>query len=159
MKKRMLTMLLAAFTAVGMTACGGEEVATQEVEYDMVFENQTGMDVSKLEIRYAEDADWSEITLTEAEWKNSYGMPVSMAGQMPVAEDSWQVQMTFADDKTMIWEGVDFEDETILTFSIDTDGEPVVEIGQEAPETEPTEIEADEEELADDTADLEMEEE
>ena len=159
MKKRMLTMLLAAFTAVGMTACGGEEVATQEVEYDMVFENQTGMDVSKLEIRYAEDADWSEITLTEAEWKNSYGMPVSMAGQMPVAEDGWQVQMTFADDETMIWEGVDFEDETILTFSIDTDGQPVVEIGQEAPETEPTEIEADEEELADDTADLEMEEE
>lgn len=159
MKKRMLTMLLAAFTAVGMTACGGEEVATQEVEYDMVFENQTGMDVSKLEIRYAEDADWSEITLTEAEWKNSYSMPVSMAGQMPVAEDGWQVQMTFADDKTMIWEGVDFEDETILTFSIDTDGQPVVEIGQEAPETEPTEIEADEEELTDDTADLEMEEE
>lgn len=159
MKKRMLTMLLAAFTAVGMTACGGEEVATQEVEYDMVFENQTGMDVSKLEIRYADDADWSEITLTEGEWKNSYGMPVSMAGQMPVVEDGWQVQMTFADHETMIWEGVDFEDETVLTFSIDTNGEPVVEIGEEAPEAELTETEADEEEVADDTADLEIEEE
>ncbi len=158
MKKRMLTMLLAAIGAVGMTACGGEEVATQEVEYDMVFENQTGMDVSKLEIRYAEDADWSEITLTEAEWKNSYGMPVSMAGQMPVAEDGWQVQMTFDDHETMIWEGVDFEDETILTFSIDADGEPVVEIGEEALETEPTETEAPAEALDGEEAVLEAKE-
>lgn len=158
MKKRMLTMLLAAFAAVGMTACGGEEVATQEVEYDMVFENQTGMDVSKLEIRYAEDADWSEITLTEAEWKNSYGMPVSMAGQMPVAEGGWQVQMTFSDHETMIWKGVDFEDETILTFFIDADGEPVVEIGEEALETEPTETEAPAEALDGEEAVLEAKE-
>lgn len=158
MKKRMLTMLLAAIGAVGMTACGGEEVATQEVEYDMVFENQTGMDVSKLEIRYAEDADWSEITLTEAEWKNSYGMPVSMAGQMPVAEDGWQIQMTFDDHETMIWEGVDFEDETILTFSIDVDGEPVVEIGEGALETEPTETEAPAEALDREEAVLEAKE-
>lgn len=155
MKKRMLTMLLAAFAAVGMTACGGKEVETQEVEYDMTFENETGMDVSKLEIRYAEDADWSEITLTEAEWKNSYEMPVSMAGQMPVAEDGWQVQMTFADGETMIWEGVDFEDETALTFSLDAEGTPVVEIGTEAPATELTETDA----FVDDTADLEIEEE
>lgn len=159
MRKRMFAMLLAAIGAVSMTACGGEEVPTQEVEYDMTFQNQTGMDVSKLEIRYADDADWSEITLTETEWKNGYGMPVSMAGQMPVAEDGWQVQMTFADHETMIWDGVDFEDETILTFSIDTDGEPMVEMAEKAPETEPIETEADEEELADDAANPEIEEE
>ena len=60
MKKRILALLLAVVAAVGMTACGGgNEVATTEVDYDMTFENQTGIDVSKLEIRYAEDADWS----------------------------------------------------------------------------------------------------
>lgn len=155
MKKRMLTMLLAAFAAVGMTACGGKEVETQEVEYDMTFDNETGMDVSKVEIRYAADADWSEITLAEAEWKNSYEMPVSMTGQMPVAEDGWQLQMTFADGEAMIWEGVDFEDETALTFSVDAEGTPVVEIGTEAPETELTETDA----FVDDTADPEIEEE
>ncbi|MGN0135672.1 hypothetical protein [Anaerotignum sp.] len=158
MKKRMLTMMLAAFAAVGMAACGSKEVATQEVEYDMMFENQTGKDVSKLEIRYADDVDWSEITLTEAEWKNSYEMPVSMAGQMPVAEDGWQVQMTFDDHETMIWEGVDFADETNLTFSIGPDGQPLVEIGIEAPETGLTETEAPETEFDGDADELEMEE-
>ena len=68
MKKRVLAIFLAAFAAVGMTACGGKEVATQEVDYDMTFENQTGIDVSKLEIRYAEDADWSEIALTDGNY-------------------------------------------------------------------------------------------
>lgn len=136
MKKRILTMMLAAFAMVGMTACGKEEVATQEVEYDMTFENQTGMDASKLEIRYADNADWSEISLTEAEWKSSYEMPVSMRGQMPVAEDGWQVQMTFADGETQVWDGVEFADEEILTFSISEDGEPMVEIGADAPEAE-----------------------
>ena len=76
MKKRILAMFLTVFAAVGMTACGGKEVETQEVDYDMTFENQTGIDVSVLEIRYAEDADWSEIALTDGEWKSGYQMPV-----------------------------------------------------------------------------------
>ena len=134
MKKRILAMLLAAFAAVGMTACGGEEVATQEVDYDMTFENQTGMDVSKLEIRYAEDADWMEISLEDDTWASSYQIPVSMAGQMPVAEDGWQVQMTFDDDEPCVWEGVEFDDAEVITFSLTEDGEPLAEIGVEAPE-------------------------
>ena len=134
MKKRILAMLLAAFAAVGMTACGGEEVATQEVDYDMTFENQTGMDVSKLEIRYAENADWMEISLEDDVWASSYQIPVSMAGQMPVAEDGWQVQMTFDDDETCVWEGVEFDDAEVITFSLTEDGEPLAEIGVEAPE-------------------------
>ena len=133
MKKRILSVLLAAFAAVGMTACGGKEVETQEVEYDMTFENQTGMDVSKLEIRYAENADWMEIALEDAVWENSYQIPVSMAGQMPVAEDGWQVQMSFDEDVQLVWDGVEFADEEVLTFSIDEDSEPVVEIGMVAP--------------------------
>lgn len=128
MKKRLVSVFLAAFAAVGMTACGGKEVETQEVDYDMTFENQTGIDVSKLEIRYAEDADWMEITLEDETWENSYEIPVSMAGQMPVAENGWQVQMTFADGETqMVWDGVEFDDAEVIAFSIDG-GAPTVEI-------------------------------
>lgn len=128
MKKRLVSVFLAAFAAVGMTACGGKEVETQEVDYNMTFENQTGIDVSKLEIRYAEDADWMEITLEDETWENSYEIPVSMAGQMPVAENGWQVQMTFADGETqMVWDGVEFDDAEVIAFSIDG-GAPAVEI-------------------------------
>ena len=143
MKKRILPMFLAVFVAVGMTACGGKEVETQEVDYDMTFENQTGINVSVLEIRYAEDADWSEIALTDGEWKSGYQMPVSMKGQMPVAEDGWQVQMTFAEgDIQKIWEGVEFQDDVVLTFSLTEDMEPVVESGVPAVEGEIAETEA-----------------
>ena len=143
MKKRILAMFLTVFAAVGMTACGGREVETQEVDYDMTFENQTGIDVSVLEIRYAEDADWSEIALTDGEWKSGYQMPVSMKGQMPVAEDGWQVQMTFAEgDIQKVWEGVEFQDDVVLTFSLTEDMEPVVESGVAAAEGEIAETEA-----------------
>ncbi|MBQ5708550.1 MAG: hypothetical protein IIV62_01150 [Anaerotignum sp.] len=143
MKKRILAMFLTVFAAVGMTACGGKEVETQEVDYDMTFENQTGIDVSVLEIRYAEDADWSEIALTDGEWKSGYQMPVSMKGQMPVAEDGWQVQMTFAEgDIQKVWEGVEFQDDVVLTFSLTEDMEPVVESGVPAVEGEIAETEA-----------------
>ena len=134
MKKRSFAMFLAVFAAVGMTACGGKEVETQEVDYDMTFENQTGMDVSRLEIRYAEDAEWSEITLTDSEWKNGYEMPVSMAGQMPVAEEGWQVQMTFGEDIQRVWDGVEFADDTTFTFSLDENKEPSLQESVEAPE-------------------------
>ncbi|MBQ9091185.1 MAG: hypothetical protein IJY52_02810 [Anaerotignum sp.] len=152
MKKRLFAMFLAAFAAVGMTACGGKEVETQEVDYDMTFENQTGIDVSKLEIRYAEDADWSEIALTDNEWKSSYQMPVSMEGQMPVAKDGWQVQMTFADgDSQKVWEGVEFADDVVLTFALDEDMEPIVTRGASATEANIDEADALTDDLADET--------
>ena len=120
MKKRLFALFLAVITAAGVTACGGEKaVETQEVDYDMTFENQTGIDVSKLEIRYAEDAEWSEIELADGVWENSYKIPVSMKGQMPVAENGWQVQMTFEGDIQRVWEGVEFGDDIILAFSLD----------------------------------------
>ena len=125
MKKRLVALFLTMFAAVGMTACGGK-VETQEVDYDMTFENQTGIDVSKLEIRYADDADWSEITLAGDVWENGYQIPVSMQGQMPVAEDGWDVQMTFDGDIQKVWEGVEFGDDIILAFSLDG-ADPVVE--------------------------------
>ena len=126
MKKRILALLLAISAAVGMTACG-KEVKTQEVDYDMTFENQTGIDVSKVEIRYAEDADWTSIALTEETWQSGYEMPVSMKGQMPVAENGWDVQMTFADtDIQKTWEGVEFGDDIVLAFTLEG-GQPAVE--------------------------------
>ena len=118
----------------------------------MTFENQTGIEVSKLEIRYAENADWSEIALTDGEWKSSYQMPVSMEGQMPVAADGWQVQMTFADgDSQKVWEGVEFADDVILTFALDEDMEPVVTSGVPAAEGDIDETAALMEDLADET--------
>ena len=143
MKKRILALLLAAVAAVGITACGGNELATTEVDYDMTFENQTGIDVSKLEIRYAEDADWSEIALADGEWKSGYQMPVAMKGQMPVAENGWQVQMTFGGgDAQMVWEGVEFGDKIILTFALDENMDPVVTNTVAAPETDVAETDA-----------------
>lgn len=138
MKKRIIALFLAAVAAVGMAACGGEEVEKQEVDYDMTFENQTGVDVSKLEIRYAENADWSEITLADGIWKNGYQIPVSMQGQMPVAENGWQVQMTFEDDIQKIWDGVQFADGNTFIFTME-DGETQViasEAAQEVPALE-----------------------
>lgn len=143
MKKRIFALLLTFVAAMGMTACGGKEVETQEVDYDMTFENQTGIDVSKLEIRYAEDADWSEIALTDGEWKTSYQMPVSMEGQMPVAENGWQVQMTFADGEMQkVWDGVEFADDVIITFVLGEDMEPIATSSVAAAEDDVTETEA-----------------
>lgn len=119
MKKRMLAICTGCMMMLlGLTACGGEEVPTEEADYSMVFENQTGRDVSKLEIRPSEDADWSEITLSDGAWKNSYEMPVTLQGQLPVTENGWQVQMTFADGSD-IWEGVHFDDGVTFTFTLE----------------------------------------
>ena len=119
MKKRVLWMLT-ALLACALTGCGEETVPTQEVDYSMVFENQTGLDVTRLEIRPSDEAEWSEITLSEEEWKNSYEMPVTMQGQMPIAEDGWQVQMTFGESEIQrIWEGVHFDDAVTFTFTME----------------------------------------
>ena len=140
MKKRITALFLAVFAAVGVTGCGSK-VETQEVDYDMTFENQTGIDVEKLEIRYAEDADWSEIALADGIWQNSYQVPVSMEGQMPVAKDGWQVQMTFDGDIQKVWDGVEFGDDIILAFQLEG-GSTLVETRTEAMEGSVNETEA-----------------
>lgn len=135
MKKRIL-IVLAALLALGMTACGKEETPTTEVDYDMTFANETGIDVEKLEIRYADDAEWSAIALTGGIWESGYEIPVSMQGQMPVAEDGWQVQMTFADGEMQeekIWEGIVFADDTTFAFSL-KDGKTVCETSKKTAE-------------------------
>lgn len=141
MRKRMVAFFLFLLAAVGITACGGKEVETQETAYDMKFENQTGKDVAKLEIRYAADADWSAITLTERTWKDGYQMPVSMEGKLPVAENGWQVQMTFEDDTQKIWEGVHFADGSTFIFTLEH-GEAQVIASEAAKEVPAAEMDA-----------------
>ena len=126
---------MAAVLACALSACGTvETVPTEEADYSMVFANQTGKNVSKVEIRTSEEADWYEITLTENEWKNSFEIPVSLQGQIPVAEDGWQVQMTFAGSDTAIWEGITFADAQTITFSVDENGMTAAEVVAEEAE-------------------------
>ena len=127
--KKWFMMGMAAILACGLSACGTvETVPTEEADYSMVFANQTGKNVSKVEIRADEEADWYEITLTENEWKNSFEIPVSLQGQIPVAEDGWQVQMTFAGNDAAVWDGITFADAQTITFSVDENGMPAAEI-------------------------------
>lgn len=133
--RKWFMMGMAAVLACGLSACGAvENVPTEEVDYSMVFANQTGRNVSKVEIRASEEADWYEITLTENEWKNSFEIPVSLQGQIPVAEDGWQVQMTFAGNDAAVWEGITFADAQTITFSVDANGMTAAQIAAEEAE-------------------------
>lgn len=123
MKKRWFHMAaVSAALVLGLAGCGGEEQqpeAMQEVDYRMTFANQTGRNVSRLEIRPDAEGEWAEISLSETEWKSNYEMPVALKGLLPETEAGWQVQMTFADDGSQsIWDGVEFADEETITFSM-----------------------------------------
>lgn len=128
---------IGAALVLGLGGCGGEEkqAVLQEVDYRMTFANQTGRDVSRLEIRPSAEEDWSEISLSEAEWKSNYEMPVALKGLLPETENGWQVQMTFADDGSQgVWDGVEFGDDETITFSMEAG---VAEATVQADETEP----------------------
>ena len=134
--RKWFMMSMAAVLAAFLVACGTEEeVQTQEVDYRMTFANQTGKNVSRLEIRPSAEADWSEITLTEKEWKSSFEMPVSLQGQIPLAEDGWQGQMTFVGNDMTVWDGIVFADAQTITFSVDETGEPAAQTAVETAES------------------------
>lgn len=133
--RKWFMMGMAALLTCGLSACGTvETVPTEEADYSMVFANQTGRNVSKVEIRASEEADWYEITLTENEWKNCFEIPVSLRGQIPVAEDGWQVQMTFAGNDAAVWDGITFADAQTITFSVDENGMTAAEVAAEETE-------------------------
>lgn len=122
---------IGATLILGLAGCGGEdkaELQDVELQMTMTFENQTGRDVSRLEIRPSEDGAWEEISLLDEEWKSNYEMPVILKGTLPETEEGWQVQMTFADDGTQsVWNGIEFADAETITFSM-TEGEATAEI-------------------------------
>lgn len=135
--KKWIIMAMAAVLSCGIVACSAEEdIEMQEVNYNMTFANQTGRNVSKLEIRPSEEADWSEITLTENEWKSSFEIPVSLQGQIPLAEDGWQVQMTFMGEGAAVWDGIVLADAQTIIFSVDENGEPAMQTIVEESEEE-----------------------
>lgn len=136
--RKWMMIAMAAVLSCGIAACSAEEdMQMQEVDYNMTFANQTGKNVSKLEIRPSEEADWSEITLTENEWKSSFEIPVSLQGQIPLAEDGWQVQMTFMGEDAAVWDGIVLADDQTIIFSVDENGEPAMQTIVEESEEEP----------------------
>lgn len=122
---------IGAALILGLTGCGGEanaELQEEDYQMTMTFANQTGRDVSRLEIRPSENGEWEEISLSEEEWKSNYEMPVILKGMLPETEEGWQVQMTFADDGTQsVWDGIEFADAETITFSM-AEGEATAEI-------------------------------
>ena len=131
MKRRMFFIAaISAALVFGLAGCGGEEQEQpqlQETEYRMTFANQTGRDVSRLEIRPSAESDWQEISLSETEWKSNYEMPIALKGFLPETEEGWQVQMTFVDGSQNIWDSVAFADEETITFSL-ADGITLAEV-------------------------------
>ena len=131
MKRKMFFIAaISAALVFGLAGCGGEEqeqAQLQETEYRMTFANQTGRDVSRLEIRPSAESDWQEISLSETEWKSNYEMPIALKGFLPETEEGWQVQMTFVDGSQNIWDSVAFADEETITFSL-ADGITLAEV-------------------------------
>ena len=101
----------------------------------MVFENDTGKDVSALEIRPAGTSEWSPITLADKQWKSDCEIPVMLSGNVPEARNGWQVQMTFAEDgKKAVWEDVEFWADASIRFFV-KDGEHLSAVAEEKTET------------------------
>lgn len=129
MKKKLWLGALLVSLVFGVTACGEDEKqpTIEKASVTVDFINQTGEDVGILRIRPAEEYDWSENLLQEEVWKQNYEMPVSLSGELPEAEDGWQVQMKFLDGSEETWQGVALDDSTTAVFSLE-DGLPNVEI-------------------------------
>ena len=60
---------------------------------------------------------------------------------MPVAENGWQVQMTFDGDIQKVWDGVEFGDDLIFAFKLEG-GSTLVETRTDAMEGSINETEA-----------------
>lgn len=129
MKKKLWLGVVLFGVILGLTACSEAEKEPVETgkNVSVEFINQTGEDVGILRIRPDEEYDWSENLLQEEVWKQNYKMPVSLSGELPKAEDGWQVEMKFLDGTEEIWQGVALEDNTTAVFSYENEL-PVVKI-------------------------------
>lgn len=136
MKKKLWLGAVLFGIILGLTACSEAEngpVANEE-NISIDFVNQTGEDVGILRVRPDEEAGWSDNLLQEEVWKQNYVMPVSFRGELPKAENGWQVEMKFLDGTEGIWQGVALENNTTAVFSYEN-GLPVVEIEEGAKES------------------------
>ncbi|WP_304507077.1 hypothetical protein [Anaerotignum sp.] len=129
MKKKLWLGVMVFGMLFGLTACSEakEEPMGQGKNVSVEFINQTGEDVGILRVRPDEEYDWSENLLQEEVWKQNYKMPVSLSGELPKAEDGWQVEMKFLDGTEDIWQGVVLEDNTTAVFSYENEL-PVIKI-------------------------------
>lgn len=113
---------------LGFSACGGSEPETEEVEisYSMTFVNDTGHDITSLQLRPTEEYDWTDNMLSEEVWQSGYEVPVSLTGMAPVTENGWQIKVVFAEGVEHIWENVELGDGVAINFALEdedsTDG-------------------------------------
>ncbi|MBM6829536.1 hypothetical protein H9X85_07950 [Anaerotignum lactatifermentans] len=123
--RKFLLCLMTAVCLLGFSACGGSEQETEEVEisYSMTFVNDTGHDITSLQLRPTEDYDWTDNMLTEEVWQNGYEVPVSLSGMAPVTENGWQVKVVFDEDVEHIWENVELGDGAAIEFTLEESDE------------------------------------
>lgn len=129
MKKKLWLGAMLFSMVLGLTACSEAQTqpGNEGENVSVDFANQTGEDVGILRIRPSDEDEWSENLLQEEVWKQNYEMPVSLSGELPKAEDGWQVEMKFLDGTEEIWQGVVIKDNATAVFSYEN-GLPVVEI-------------------------------
>lgn len=106
---------------LGFSACGGSDTETEEVEisYSMTFVNDTGHDITSLQLRPTEEYDWTDNMLSEDVWQNGYEVPVSLSGMAPVTESGWQIKVVFDEGVEHIWENVELSDGAAINFTLE----------------------------------------
>ncbi len=136
MKKKLWLGTVLFGILLGLSACseGEMEPPANGENVTIDFVNQTGEDVGILRVRPAEESEWSDNLLQEEVWKQNFEMPVSFSGELPKAEDGWQIEMKFLDGTEGIWQGVHLANNTTAVFSYEN-GLPVVEIEESAKES------------------------
>lgn len=140
MRKIWLCLMMVC-SLFGFSACGSSEPETEEVEisYSMTFVNDTGHDITSLQVRPTEEYDWTDNMLTEDVWQSGYEVPVSLSGMAPVTENGWQIKVVFAEGVEHIWENVELGDGVAINFALeesDDSAEGTAEDGQTSDSTE-----------------------
>lgn len=118
--KKIAICLMMLFCMMGFSACGAKDAAEEvEISYTMTFINETGHDITSLQLRPTADYDWTENMLSEDVWQDGYEVPVSLSGKVPVTESGWEVKVTFAEGAEHTWENITMEDGAEITFALD----------------------------------------
>lgn len=140
MKKFWLCLMMIC-CLLGFSACGSSEPETeeQEISYSMTFVNDTGHDITSLQVRPTEDYDWTDNMLTEDVWQSGYEVPVSLSGMAPVTENGWQIKVVFAEGVEHIWENVELSDGASINFALEDSDDSAQENADDSQTEEGTE--------------------